>query len=519
MPSDKKHHTDKFRRCVEQVVGKGHEESSAYAICTTSLQNAGEPIFEAAEERMTPEILNLHANVDADLRAAISAGGETRTLHLLGATGPVRREELNGRKHLVVPVVALMEGVIHAVNAETPEYVSGDVLKRAAASWVGKPVTLGHPVREGKQCSASDATVRKDSGIGVIMKSEYVEHGKRLQQEAWIDEEKAKKVNEQLYESLAAGGREEVSVGAMVVANAVGGNYNGKQYKGAWLETAGDHLAFLPGGRGACSCEMGCGTFRAAMHLVTDDEIQPMTVDTLQLLADRSLDEMFETIEEWAEAYRMAGDFEGHPFRGNQHVSAAEAHDEAARVHEAAAKSNVSSSTAEKATKEASKASDKVSAGTAYKKRPDGLREINKETAAGKAAYAAFEARQSEKRYETARGPQASKSALESRARYHKEAAEHHRSQAEIHRHIKSLEAKKKDCPMCQGTGSKDGNPCEACSGKGKLKTAENRIKQEGGKHILYSKDGERRLAEHLTRAAAEAHLGAIEELLAMKVT
>jgi len=247
---------------------KGHEEISAYAICTTSMQNAGEPVFEAASSGSPEEIRMLEA---------VDAPGVVRELHLLGATGTVRREELNGRKYLVVPVVALMEGVIHAVNAETPEFVPGDVLKRAAASWIGKPVTLGHPAKAGKQCSASDAVIRKDSGIGVIWKSEYQDNGRRLLQEAWIDEEKAKLLHPKMYDSLAGGNTEEVSVGAMVVANAVGGSHNGKMYKGAWLETSGDHLAFLPGGRGACSCEMGCGTHRAASaHVITEDEIIPV---------------------------------------------------------------------------------------------------------------------------------------------------------------------------------------------------------------------------------------------------
>jgi hypothetical protein len=260
MPGDKKHHTDKFRRCVEQVVGKGHVESAAYAICTTSLQNAGEEVFEALEEK---------------------ANGEERTLHLLGSTGIVRKETLNDRSYLVVPIIALMEGVIHAVNAETPEFVSGDVLKRAAASWIGKPVTLGHPAKAGKQCSASDFEVRKASGIGVIMKSEF--DGRRLAQEAWIDEEKAKALHPKMYAALEAGNTEEVSVGAHVVTNTVGSSFNGKLYKGSWLEASGDHLAFLPGGRGACSCEMGCGTFRAASHVVTEEGLMPVVAESLSM--------------------------------------------------------------------------------------------------------------------------------------------------------------------------------------------------------------------------------------------
>jgi len=269
MPGDKKHHTDNWRKCVDEVMSKGHDESSASAICTVSLQNAGKPIY--AETSEYDEMKTLESS-------------EPRELHLCGATGQVRYETLGGRKHLVVPIVALMEGVIHPVNAETPEFVSASVLEKAAASWIGKPVTLGHPAKSGKQCSAGDPDIRKSVGIGVIMKSAF--NGKKLLQEAWIDEEKAKTLHPKMYETLAAGGREEVSVGAYVVTSAQGGQFGAKPYKATWLETQGDHLAFSPGGRGACSCEMGCGTHRAAMHFVAAESIEPVPDSVLPLILD-----------------------------------------------------------------------------------------------------------------------------------------------------------------------------------------------------------------------------------------
>jgi len=174
--------------------------------------------------------------------------------------------------------------VIHPVNAQTPEFVSAEVLRKAASSWIGKPVTLGHPSKSGKQCSASDSEIRKSAGIGVIMRSTF--NGKKLLQEAWIDEEKAKTLHPKMYETLAAGGREEVSVGAFVVTSPQAGDFGSKAYKATWLETQGDHLAFLPGGRGACSCEMGCGTHRAAMHFVAAESIEPVPDSLLPLVLD-----------------------------------------------------------------------------------------------------------------------------------------------------------------------------------------------------------------------------------------
>lgn len=243
MPGDRKHHTDKFRSCVEQVIASGKSEDSAYAICTTSLQDAGEPIFEAAEMQQ---------------------------LHLLGATGIARTEIEDGKEYLVVPVVALMEGVIHAVNADTPEFVSFETLERAAATWNGRPVTLGHPMRGGKQCSANHPEVLAAHGIGMIRNSHVDAASKKMLQEAWIEKAKAKKLHPEMYDRLLQNKTEEVSVGAFVVTDKLPGDHNGKAYKASWLETTGDHLAFLPGGRGACSVAMGCGTHRAAMRVCED---------------------------------------------------------------------------------------------------------------------------------------------------------------------------------------------------------------------------------------------------------
>lgn len=133
--------------------------------------------------------------------------------------------------------------------------------------------------------------------------------------------------------------------------------------------------------------------------------------------------------------FKAAGAPDGHPFYGNQYSEvAAGAHEEAAKAHELAGIGNLSSSAAEKLTAVAGKASDKDYPGTAYVKRPDGLREANSTTSAGKAVKAAWQARESEKRRDTARGPQAAQSAAKSRAEYHQEALGHHKEQSAIHR-------------------------------------------------------------------------------------
>jgi hypothetical protein len=200
-----------------------------------------------------------------------------RLLHLAGATGKVRREMLHGRPHIVVPVVALMEGVISPVNAGGLEFVPLATLQKAAASWNGRPVTLGHPVKNGRQCSANAPDILTTHYLGQIFNS-HVE-GKKLLQEAWIDEARAKDLDALMLQRLLENQPEEVSVGAFVHTLEQPGTFHGKAYGVTWSETMGDHLAFLPGKRGACSIAMGCGTHRAAeempiIHQVHDDYLE-----------------------------------------------------------------------------------------------------------------------------------------------------------------------------------------------------------------------------------------------------
>lgn len=314
------HHSEKMKKCVEHVMAKGHDESAAYAICTTSMQEAGEPIFEGAEARSPKEYsmtrtlrmrtcsirnedgkwkvysipdLMLIGTFETELEALakekslqpqvemdIFAPASPKTLeapnvqlHLCGALGKVRTEKLNGIEHLVVPVVALMEGVIHPVNAETPEYVPASTIRRMASSFNGRPVTIGHPVKDGRQCSANEPTIMESHAIGTIYHSKA--DGSKLHMEAWIEKSKAQRLNQEMYQRLCANQIEEVSVGAFVVADIKQGDFNGKKYKAMWKDATGDHLALLPGGRGACSVEMGCGACRTAeAYAIAEGELR-----------------------------------------------------------------------------------------------------------------------------------------------------------------------------------------------------------------------------------------------------
>ncbi len=192
-----------------------------------------------------------------------------RHYHLIGATGKVRRASLHGREYLVVPVIALVEGVIHAVNADEPEFVPRELLAKAAHTWNGRPLVVWHPTRNGEQVSANDPEVIERQAFGTIFKSALA-NGK-LAMEAWVDPQRLRDLGEHaLLKDLEEGKPVEVSVGAFVMTVAQAGTYKGHNFKAAWVDATGDHLAFLPGGQGACSMEMGCGAHRAAQRYGID---------------------------------------------------------------------------------------------------------------------------------------------------------------------------------------------------------------------------------------------------------
>lgn len=213
-----------------------------------------------------------------------------RQLHLLGASGACRAEMVDGKERLVVPVIALMgDHVIHAVNAQTPEFVPSISLSEDPSSWDGMPLVVGHPVKDGIQVSAKTPGELEKRGFGEIRASKFV-NGK-LAVEAWADPARLIELgHDAMLADMRAGKPIEVSVGAHVLTRDVlNGEHKGKKYAAEWMKIAPDHLAFLPGGRGACSLAMGCGSSRAAMRMledrmvdVVDSIIDPKTLKCLR---------------------------------------------------------------------------------------------------------------------------------------------------------------------------------------------------------------------------------------------
>ena len=176
-----------------------------------------------------------------------------------------REETLMGRKHLVVPVVALVEMVLQSSSSSVPELALAEEFGANPLSWNGRPIVVNHPELEGEKVSASLPDVVDKEKIGEIYNT--VLDDKKLKLEAWIDLGRAQELGGVISETVEKlqSGEEiiEVSTGLFSNVEAKTGEFNGKDYKGIWRNIVPDHLAILSEATGACSIEDGCGVPRA----------------------------------------------------------------------------------------------------------------------------------------------------------------------------------------------------------------------------------------------------------------
>jgi len=190
-----------------------------------------------------------------------------KTVHFRGALvgAQIRQAQFDGREYLVVPVVALCEGAIHAANANTPELVLAEEFGKCPDGWNGRPVLWDHPILNGIRVSGNEPLVLERMKMGEIFHT--LVDGDKLKMEAWLDVVRCTKMPEgaRTLERVRANDLVEVSVGCFVETEPGSGLKDGVKYSGVWRNIVPDHLAMLPEGTiGACSVEMGCGAPRAA---------------------------------------------------------------------------------------------------------------------------------------------------------------------------------------------------------------------------------------------------------------
>lgn len=200
----------------------------------------------------------------------------TRTLNLMASSvkrSDVRREQFQGVEHLVVPCVALVEGVIHSSNAANPELALASEFGRIPVSWNGRPVTLNHPMRDGYNVSASHSPeVFQEEAIGFLFNT--VLEDDKLKTEAWINLDTVANASQAVQDTIARFESDdpedivEVSTGLFTNTEGKSGKFNSEQFYGIWRDIVPDHFAILEKGLiGACSVADGCGGPRMNMKV------------------------------------------------------------------------------------------------------------------------------------------------------------------------------------------------------------------------------------------------------------
>jgi len=170
----------------------------------------------------------------------------------------VRNETLEDRDYKAIPMVMLKEAVL--CGSHGPTFYPADEIRKAPTGWNYKPVVVYHPTVNGQGVSATDPIIIENQKIGLIMNTRF-EDG-CLKAEAWIDVEKANKVDPRVMEAIDAGQMVEVSTGLFSDTETLHGNHDGSEYGQVARNYVPDHLAVLPDKKGALSIEAGAGLLR-----------------------------------------------------------------------------------------------------------------------------------------------------------------------------------------------------------------------------------------------------------------
>lgn len=160
-----------------------------------------------------------------------------------------------GREYLVVPVTMMVEGVHHGSHG--PLLHTIDELGRFPASWNGMAIVIDHPSIEGRDVSANEPDILEARMVGRVFNTRVENSG--LKAEAWLDIDKLRQLSAPTLAQVEAGEPIEVSLGVFSEELVATGEWNGEQYEAIARNHRPDHLALLPGGRGACSIADGCG--------------------------------------------------------------------------------------------------------------------------------------------------------------------------------------------------------------------------------------------------------------------
>ena len=189
------------------------------------------------------------------IRQANGVTGNMEVYFQISNNYRVQERQHQGRKHLVVPVVMMVEGVHAGSHGALLHRI--EEMGRYPASWNGIPVVVDHPSEDGQNISANSPEIIDSRVVGRVYNTHV--SGAKLKAEVWLDEEKLRQVCPVILTEIREYEPIEVSIGVFTDDEIVTGDWNGEAYEAIARNHRPDHLALLPGGAGACSLADGCG--------------------------------------------------------------------------------------------------------------------------------------------------------------------------------------------------------------------------------------------------------------------
>ena len=167
----------------------------------------------------------------------------------------IRKELHEGKEHIIVPVIMMVEGV-HSGSKGAILHLANEMGKIPGA-WNGIPAVINHPKKDDEYISANSPEVLDSQSVGRIYNTHM--NGKKLMAEAWLDPVKLEKLSALAFDHIINQKPLDVSIGAFTEDEDEEGEYNNEIYNAIATNYRPDHLALLPGGEGACNWNDGCG--------------------------------------------------------------------------------------------------------------------------------------------------------------------------------------------------------------------------------------------------------------------
>lgn len=227
----------------------------------------------------------------------------------------IRREMLQGRDHLVAPVIAIQEMVLPNTN----ELLPAEEIESSVLFWEGVAVAIDHPMRNGEFASANEKKALEEQVVGRLFEMFFHAPSRQLRGEMWIDLELADRVDRgtEAVERIEAAERTrdivEVSTSYFAKVEDKSGTHEGQPFQGIQREIRPDHLAILLDMQGACSVSDGCGAPRSQRANKIDEELDVRAGDRGKKIDDDLVANPFPN--EHACRVRPVSDFQAGSFR------------------------------------------------------------------------------------------------------------------------------------------------------------------------------------------------------------